>query len=79
MRKSPTRFELRVTDCLAKHRSLSFTGLLMAADAANDQLLARTLNRMRRHGRVIRHVIPSTPPTTAYTLPTDNGSVTDMK
>jgi DNA-binding HxlR family transcriptional regulator len=77
MRKSPTRFELRVTDCLAKHGPLSFSGLLMATDAANDQLLSRTLNRMRRRGKVIRHVIPSTPPTTRYQLPPDGGA--DMK
>ena len=79
MRQSPTRFELRVTDCLAKHGSLSFTGLLMPTDAANDQLLARTLNRMRRRGRVIRHVHPTTPPTTSYTLPASDGSANEMK
>jgi DNA-binding HxlR family transcriptional regulator len=76
MRKSPTRFELRVTDCLAKHGPLSFSAILMATDAANDQLLSRTLNRMRRHGSIVRHVHATTLPTTSYRLPDEGG---DMK
>jgi DNA-binding HxlR family transcriptional regulator len=74
MRTNPTRFEQRVVSCLQQHGVLSFTDLLRATDAPNDPLLARTLNRMRRNGRVVRHVHPTTPPTTSYTLPSD-GSV----
>jgi DNA-binding HxlR family transcriptional regulator len=71
MRTTPTLFEQRVVACLKQHGSLSFSGLLLATDAANDPLLARTLARTRRTGRVIRHVHPTTPPTTSYTLPVD--------
>jgi DNA-binding HxlR family transcriptional regulator len=72
MRKSPTLLERRIAACLEEHRSLSFADLRRATDAANDPSLARTLKRMRRNGRIIRHVHATTPPTTSYTLPEDS-------
>jgi DNA-binding HxlR family transcriptional regulator len=77
MRNSPTRFEQRVVTCLKEHGALGFSALRMATDAPNNPLLARTLARMRRAGRVVRHVHPTTPPTTSYTLP--DRSMNDMQ
>jgi DNA-binding HxlR family transcriptional regulator len=77
MRNSPTRFEQRVVTCLKEHGALGFSALRMATDAPNDPLLAKTLNRMHRHGRVIRHVHATTPPTTSYRLPDEDAN--DMK
>jgi DNA-binding HxlR family transcriptional regulator len=76
MRNSPTFLEKRIATCLAEHRSLSFTGLRQATDASSDQKLARTLKRMRRRGKIIRHVHATTPPTTSYRLPDDGGDMT---
>jgi DNA-binding HxlR family transcriptional regulator len=75
MRKSPTLIERRILACLEEHRSLSFTGLRQATDVSSDQKLARALKRMRNRGVVIRHVLASTPPTTRYILPSDDGGV----
>jgi DNA-binding HxlR family transcriptional regulator len=77
MRNSPTLLERRIAACLEEYGSLGFSDLRRATDAANDPLLARTLKRMRRHGRIIRRVHPTEPPTTSYTLP--DGSANDMK
>jgi DNA-binding HxlR family transcriptional regulator len=78
MRNSPTFLETRIAACLAEHRSLSFTGLQLATDTKSDQKLSRTLARMRRNGRIVRHVHATTPPTTSYRSP-DDGNPNDMK
>jgi DNA-binding HxlR family transcriptional regulator len=77
MRNSPTFLERRIVACLAEHRSLGFSALRLATDASSDKKLSRTLNRMRRYGRVIRHVHATTPPTTSYRLPDEGPN--DMK
>jgi DNA-binding HxlR family transcriptional regulator len=76
MRNSPTFLERRIVACLAEHQALGFSALRLATDATSDKMLSRTLARMRRHGRIIRHVHATTPPTTSYRLPDDGG---DMK
>jgi DNA-binding HxlR family transcriptional regulator len=73
MRKSPTALERRLLACLADNAPLSFTELRSAASAPSDRTLSRTLDRLRRRGRIERRVIPTTPPRTSYRLP-DDGS-----
>jgi DNA-binding HxlR family transcriptional regulator len=75
MRNSPTFIERRIVACLADG-PLSYTDLKKATDAHADQYLARALKRMRRRGRLVRHVHPTTPVRTSYSLPEDSG---DMK
>jgi DNA-binding HxlR family transcriptional regulator len=73
MRKPPVFFEHRIAACLSEHGALSFTDLRRATDARSDQYLSRTLARMRRDGRIVRHVHRTTPPTTSYSLSERNG------
>jgi DNA-binding HxlR family transcriptional regulator len=68
MRQSPTRFEQLVTTALKENGELRYTELLKATEASSAQMLARTLNRMRRAGLVTRTVVPSTPIRTLYRL-----------
>jgi DNA-binding HxlR family transcriptional regulator len=75
MCKTPTAIERRIVACLEEYRSMSFTGLRQATDVSSDQKLARALKRMRNRGVIIRHVLASTPPTTRYMLPSDDGGV----
>jgi DNA-binding HxlR family transcriptional regulator len=71
MRNSPTFIERRIVACLA-NGPLSYTQLKKATDAHTDQYLARALKRMRRRGRLVRHVHATTPVTTSYSLPEES-------
>jgi DNA-binding HxlR family transcriptional regulator len=70
MRNSPTFIERRILACLVDG-PLSYTQLKKATDAHTDQCLACALKRMRRRGRLVRHVHTTTPVTTSYSLPED--------
>jgi len=59
--------EVRIVECLQRG-PLHFNELGHISDAANAQLLARTLRRLMRDGVVSRRVIDASPPRTLYTL-----------
>jgi DNA-binding HxlR family transcriptional regulator len=74
MRVSPTAIERRIVACLADGL-LSYTDLKKATDAHTDQYLSRALKRMRKRGHLVRRVHATTPVTTSYSLPSDDGGV----
>jgi DNA-binding HxlR family transcriptional regulator len=68
MRKRLSPFYERITATLADYGTLGFSALLIASGAPNNQILSRNLRRLRREGRVVRTVLPTTPPRVLYAL-----------
>jgi DNA-binding HxlR family transcriptional regulator len=71
MRKTPAQLERQISACLAQHDELDYAALMNTA-AANSPLLARTLDRMRLRGSIVRTVLPTTPQRTLYRLSGEN-------
>ena len=68
MRNTPTKLEQRISASLAERGELGYSELMIATQAANSPLLARTLKRMQRHGTITRTIVDAAPPHTIYSL-----------
>ncbi len=69
MRNTPTKLEQRISASLAERGELRYSELMIATQAPNSPLLARTLKRMQRHGTITRTIVSAAPPHTLYSLP----------
>jgi DNA-binding HxlR family transcriptional regulator len=68
MRNTPTKLEQRISASLAERGELRYSELMIATQAANRPLLARTLKRMQQHGAITRTIVSAAPPHTLYSL-----------
>jgi DNA-binding HxlR family transcriptional regulator len=69
MRNTPTKLEQRISASLAERGELRYGELMIATQAANSPLLARTLKRMQKYGAITRTIVNAAPPHTLYSLP----------
>jgi DNA-binding HxlR family transcriptional regulator len=68
MQHTPTKLEQRIRASLAERGDLRYGELMIATQAGNSPLLARTLKRMQRYGAITRTIVDAAPPHTLYAL-----------